>query len=469
MSSVLRKLFPAAPEQISIEQAAELLRTSPAALAALESAYAGFEGTGIDPRSIFSGNSRSAAADTRDQIPGQGLQELVERIAQELLSLPAAPHQRPVLEAAPGTELVTAQQVEVYGKAAPQLTGTLTVSDIEPLGYRSLLQMWSKSQTEPDPRKRSWYTNHFRQGLDILDLDPVMHAMLGMNPNSASHWMPALQAAIETSDCGLLVPATKIATVPLPILQLTRLDFGMINPASKAVVDRWAQVAFELDPAKDYFIKTGTYSSKFDFRNAKVTDPNEVMEIGQYLLWIQHQASSMASPMTLPGPVIGASTTNEWVVREWIEDASGSPSIYHGMPLRTEFRVFIDADSDQVLAVAPYWDPETMKNRFENAEDSDRPDMLHDAVIFRAHEPVLMERFARFKDVVAGKVQQLLPHLELTGQWSLDIMLNDTDGEQLYAIDMALANESALSHYVPAGLLKDQPHSWIPELGTVLP
>ena len=41
---------------------------------------------------------------------------------------------------------------------------------------------------------------------------------------------------------------------------------------------------------KEYFIKTGTYSSKFDFRNARVSGPKEVRELGEYLLFIHFHA-----------------------------------------------------------------------------------------------------------------------------------------------------------------------------------
>ena len=110
-------------------------------------------------------------------------------------------------------------------------------------------------------------------------------------------------------------------------------------------------------------------------------------------------------------------------------------------------------------------DPEIMLERFEQQADAADPDMRHDAIVFRAHQEVLTERFKRFKDVVGSQVEALLPELELTGQWSLDIMANDDAGEHLYAIDMAPASSSALSHHVPVGLLKHEDVDWLPRLG----
>lgn len=56
----------------------------------------------------------------------------------------------------------------------------------------------------------------------------------------------------------------------------------------------------------------------------------------------------MASPLSQPS-IYGVSTTNEWVVREFIPDKEGNPCIYKGLPLHTEYRVFVDCDTDEVL------------------------------------------------------------------------------------------------------------------------
>ena len=41
--------------------------------------------------------------------------------------------------------------------------------------------------------------------------------------------------------------------------------------------------AFGVNVDEQYFIKTGTYSSKYDFRNAVVKGAEEVRELGEYL------------------------------------------------------------------------------------------------------------------------------------------------------------------------------------------
>ena len=80
----------------------------------------------------------------------------------------------------------------------------------------------------------------------------------------------------------------------------------------------------------------------------------------------------MAGPLTSPC-IYGVSTTNEWIVREFIKDKENNGQIYHGLPLHTEYRVFIDFDTDEVIGISPYWEPELMKKRFSKNEDSNDP------------------------------------------------------------------------------------------------
>ena len=341
----------------------------------------------------------------------------------------------------------------------PQLAGNFIKKDIPQDSYPVLLFNYSKWLETGD---KHWY-HMFRQGLDILDLDPVVYEMIGMNLNSMGHWFPALKAASDMQDF-FKVPKTKIVKVPLPILQLTRLDYFSLTPTSLDIVNAWARKAFELDESKSYFIKTGTYSSKFDFRNAKVTTPEEVREIGQYLLFVHAQAIAMAhhdiSGRNQPC-IYGVSTTNEWVVREYIEDKENLPCIYHGMPLHTEYRAFVDFDADELIGIVPYWDAETMKKRFAQESDADTADMKHDYIIYCKEEVRLQNTFDDNVQIVSKHLKQLIPEIDLRGQWSLDIMQN---GDDFWLIDMALAAASALADKLPVRL-KVSDENWLPDMG----
>lgn len=186
-----------------------------------------------------------------------------------------------------------------------------------------------------------------------------------------------------------------------------------------------------------------------------------MQELGEYLLYIHYQALQLASPLCTPC-MYGVSTTNEWVVREFIPDKEGNPCIYEGLPLHTEYRVFVDCDSKEVLGVAPYWEPETMKQRFGHQEDANDPQKVHDYIIYTAHEETLMGRFEENKDQVVSHIKDVLLGLNLTGQWSIDVMQN---GDEFWIIDMAVAESSYFyDGYVPKELRRPVSENWVPQL-----
>ena len=334
----------------------------------------------------------------------------------------------------------------------PQLTGTLMKVDISKMSSDMLLMNLVELKKSKDPRKKLHWYHLFRQGLDILDLDDITYRMLGLNRNSIGYWLPQVCKAVHAHGF-FRIPETKIVKVPMPVLQLSRLDYASLTPATLKIVDDWAMKAFDLDVNKTYFIKTGTYSSKFDFRNAKVTGEKEVRELGEYLLFIQHQACMMAGPLTQPS-IYGVSTTNEWCVREYIEDRENNPCIYQGLPLHTEYRVFVDFDTDEVIGISPYWEPTVMKNRFANENDASSVHKRHDYIVYKMHEETLMNRYNENKDTVLSAVKEFIPDVNLEGQWSIDIMQN---GEDFWLIDMATAETSALKECIPKEKLKKGP------------
>lgn len=440
--------------KVDKKKIAKFLKTTPAALDEFEKSYqiASMK-EAEESDNFFDINSRQAVSKLA-QTPSetsQKVEQLTQRIVNELL---AKTDNKYLTDG--NTRAVTMEDIESVPKELqPQVAGNLIKVDIDKPSYLLAFDLLRKYK-----KTGNMNAYHlFRQGLDILDLDPILYEAIGMNPNSIGCWFPALKNAVDNQDF-FKVPETKIIKVPLPILQLTRCDFMELTPTTIDIVNRWAYKAFELDENKTYFIKTGTYSSKYDFRNAKVTTPKEVRELGSYLLFIHYQALQMASPLTNPC-IYGVSTTNEWCVREFIEDKEDNPCIYHGMPLHTEYRVFIDCDTDEILGISPYWKPDVMEKRFSEFSDADTADKKHDYVIYKMHKETLMRRYKENKDMLIDKVKELLPNINLKGQWSLDIMQN---GNDFWLIDMAIADTSALKECIPANKLKKSQENWIPEL-----
>lgn len=365
-------------------------------------------------------------------------------------------------------EEVTVEDLKkIPERIRPQLTGTLQQNDLNESSGEFLIQEYKKFLTEKDMQKKMSLYGHFRQGLEILDIDPLVYEALGRNKNNMGYWLPYIAEAAAKHGF-FKIPDTTLVKVPPTLLQLTRLEYTTLNPATLKIVDDWAMQVFDLDVSKDYFIKTGIFSSKFDFRNAKVSGEKEVRELGEYLVFIQNYATMLAGPLVTdaegkPISHYGAATTNEFVVREYIKDKEENLCIYNGMPLHTEYRVFIELDGNgwfEILGASPYWRKDVMLQRFSQGPDKDTAKMMHDFLVYSAHEKTLYERYDENVDRVLEHVREMAPDIRMKGQWSLDIMQN---GDDFYIIDMATASTSALSDCVPKGRIRKEEEHWLPE------
>ena len=467
---MLRKLFQSKKsiEEKKIfekDEIAKMLRVNPEQLKKFEEAYQCEVLNHPEPSDdLFATNAKDSKKEKDTDVLRKIPEDLVDRIVEELLDGTAyykyqkGSIQTGIFQGNPGRPVTMEEILEIPEDFRPQLTGHLMQKDINSDdGSAAALYMLQKSMDEKDPRRKKELYDMFRVGLDTLDLDPILYEVLGMNRNSMGHWLPAL---VDGKGDFFKIPDTTMIKVPLPLLQLTRIAYEAMTPTTMMIVDRYCQKIFELDENKEYFVKTGTFSSKYDFRNAHVWKPKEVRELGEYLLFIHHQTVKMASFFSQPH-TYGAGTTNEWVVREFIRDVENNPYIYKGLTLHTEYRVFVDFDIKKVIGIANYWDPDLMKQRFGHKSDRDNPHNIHDYVIYEMHEPILVKRYVQNKDLVVREVEKTLPNIPLTGQWSLDIMQN---GNDFYLIDMALAENSALNSCIPKGVLRKKPENWIPQI-----
>lgn len=466
---MFKKLFqkkPVAKTGLSKEEIAAMLRIHPEQLAKFEDTYTAILEKAELSDNLFDQNAKQSvrAKDVEElrKIP----EEIVERIVAELLDGTSfySYEKGKIRSGTIKKEIsnpVTIEEIQsIPEDYQPQLTGRYLKKDIEGESSEMVLYLYKKFLDEKNPKVKKQFYGMFRSGLDTLDLDPVLYEILGMNRNSIGHWFPRLVEGTQKQDF-FKIPDTTIIKVPLPMLQLSRLEYESMTPTTLRIVDRFCQEAFKLDETKEYFIKTGTFSSKYDFRNAHVWKRKEVKELGEYLLFIQNQTVRMASLLSTPH-TYGAGTTNEWVVREFIRDVEDNPFIYKGLSLHTEYRVFVDFDTKKVLGIANYWDPQIMRKRFGHEADADSPHNVHDYIVYDMHEPIISSRYKKNKELVTRKIEELIPHVSLTGQWSIDVMQNGTD---FYIIDMALAANSALNECVPKGMLRKEEENWLPDMG----
>lgn len=456
-------------KSIDKNQIAEMLKVEPKALQAFEEAYKTQVLSDTISDNLFEVNAKQAASLHEGiectEIPN--LDSIIDRIVNELVSLTPiwefdgqTGKYLDYLAEIPSDEVTLEEVNSIPEPFRPQLTGSLMKRDIGEPSYLVLLDQYRRYLTEKNPKKRQQWYHLFRQGLDILDIDTITYQIIGKNPNSMGYWLPEIVPAVVEHGF-FKIPKTTIIKVPETLLQLTRCEYSTLTRTTLDIVDEFCSKVFQLDTNKEYFIKTGTYSSKFDFRNAYVHEAKEVRELGEYLLYIHYQACMMASPLNNRS-IYGVSTTNEWVVREFILDKEDNPCIYKGLPLHTEYRVFVDFDEKQVIGISPYWEPNEMKQRFGHEEDANSPHNIHDYITYSMHENTLMNRYLKNKNQIIERINELIQDIDtLSGQWSVDIMQNDKD---FWLIDMAIANNSALYNCVPKHLQKQYDIDWLPVL-----
>jgi hypothetical protein len=290
--------------------------------------------------------------------------------------------------------------------------------------------MASRVAFDNDRQKLSELDALIERGFGFEDVNDDNYHRALYNPDTFSFWFPRLLSAAKTQDF-FKIPATKYLTLPQSIMQYLHHDWSAeTNRKSRSALNKLLFDTFELDVHKEYFFKTGLFSGKFEFQNAHIDDP---AAIGDYLHVVSNEAQ-----------MVGAAASNDMVVREWIPDPENRPTIYDGMPLRTEFRAFIDADLHHVIDVVPYWNNKKVEDTLNMMHRTHigNQNMEQDAKAYIKAKPILDREFAENKSLVMAKLQDVVDKLALSGCWSLDVMKS---GDDFYLIDMATMATSALT------------------------
>lgn len=428
--------------ELTVEKAVKIFKDSKEKFEEFEEFYKKNVLTEI-PENYFEVNSRQAT--DKVATAGEIDYELVKRIVDEL---------------ADGTRLIEIKNSKVIEKTLTCENNPITdINELIELDKEKQVQFtknFSKFDISPVESLKTlmFFAKHnygmFRGGLETLDLSPTLYKILDNNMNQMGYWLPKVA---EISP--FKIPDTKILKVPLSLLQLGRVfEYSELTPTTFKIINEYCKKVFELDLSGTYFIKNGVFSSKFDFRNAKVTTPQEVAELGQYLFYIHQQACQMASLLNNKS-IYGCGTTNEWIVREYIESPV-KETIYMGLPLNAEYRIFVDFDTKSILSDNQYWNKEVMNKRFE--ENRNGHDM-HDIITYNMASERLEKTYNENIGKVKEMVQELLNNnIEMTGQWSVDIMQVENN---FYLIDMALAENSFYYDSVPKELRKPTTERWL--------
>lgn len=248
------------------------------------------------------------------------------------------------------------------------------------------------------------------------------------NPNNISYWYPKIK------DCGINVPKTLIFDVPENIVEC----FFMEGNQQKNMDDVYEWVKTTIMPTLNsseigglIFMKNGAFSNKFDFDSCSIRA--NALEITRNLIEINYTSLMFET---------GGNT--EVAIRERIpfrEDET--PCIYHGMPLRNEYRVFYDFDNHKALYVVNYWDWDYCHEAISrNATDK---------FIYEAVYPQLNQHYVdNCECVMNGVAEHMKDITGLSGIWSIDIL--EDEHQCFWLIDMALGHRSAYWDPVKAGV-----------------
>lgn len=241
------------------------------------------------------------------------------------------------------------------------------------------------------------------------------------NPNNFSHWFPHLSVAKRN---GIAIPETHIVKVPEEVFPA----FWKEKKRDAKTIRLWAHKAIlpiikQHFAGKDVFMKNGCFSGKFNFsRCCHIPADATLKEIVAHLAQIQYDSLCNDTAGNL-----------EIVLREWIRPQSGTRTIYNGMPLRAEMRLFYDFDNHKPLYWVNYWEW----------------NYCHDAICYKPQDKEVYEEYYPYIDEeVELYTQQHWPTIckalqevtGLKGVWSVDFILEE---KKVWLIDAAIGRQSA--------------------------
>lgn len=239
------------------------------------------------------------------------------------------------------------------------------------------------------------------------------------NPENMSYWLPKILNSTTKQETNLKIPETLVVRLDQEMWDWLRNDKYSpegIQKFTDFVVDKMDNFR----EGQTLFMKSGIFSNKFDFHQTVVEDRSK---IGKQFL-----------DMFYTSMLVGADNTNEVVLREMIPNKDNHPTIYKGMPLHTEFRVFFDFDTYEVVGVSNYWHPEYMEKE-KNLEEQD-------LTIYQQEKERILSEFDANKLQVVENVSLFMKGCnELSGKWSVDILKT---ADEFWLIDMARMQKSAL-------------------------
>ena len=249
------------------------------------------------------------------------------------------------------------------------------------------------------------------------------------NPNNFSYWFPTIR---HLRADGIGIPTSIVIDVPEPVYRC----FFLERENDRKEINEWVAKALmpvitEVFSGQDVFMKNGCFSNKFSFdKSCHIHNGEDASSVADKLLSIMYDALCMETYGYL-----------EVVLREWIKPVDDFGSIYGGMPLRPEIRLFYDFTEKKVLYFVNYWDWDYCHDRI-----CEKPG---DKAVYEANYQKLNDWLLALYEKHRPLIEKALATVELKGMWSVDFILQE---DKPILIDMALANRSAYWNPQKAGL-----------------
>lgn len=230
--------------------------------------------------------------------------------------------------------------------------------------------------------------------------------------NMFEYWYPRIRD-LAVTPLSFYTPISLDLLTALYLLLDNRSDYNL-SLVNEYILGQLEGVIDINAKAVDLVLKLGNFSNKFDFKYSHITSLGD-LGVGFYNIFYSSLAMSVPPASSL-------------VIRGYISPVVDVPTVYEGLPLREEVRVFLDFDSRRVLGVSDYWHPKYMTSLAPYSVTSS------------------MGRDNLDSDELASKTVMVLNHL---GGYSFDIEGLDSDGYHQFALDLgSYRSEYMRSHSI---------------------
>lgn len=246
------------------------------------------------------------------------------------------------------------------------------------------------------------YLNPIQQEVEKLGIEHSMSP-----ENDFSYWYP------KTANIGFKTPKTIITKFTNEEIKLIKTG-KWTNLDEKDLLKRIEQQAYTIDLNQEMFIRLGNSSNKFNFDSCHISNIYELYK--KLMIMLDDMVFKLEWQQNI-----------ELILREYIKTNYQRSTIYNGMPLNTEFRVFYDFDENIILGIFNYWDTNTMLDNLYNEQD---------LINFASEAKEIESDFNNLYPYLKEEAKEKLPIANLRGKWSVDFLY---DGRNFVLIDMAHA------------------------------